>query len=303
MNKTLDCVIIGAGVSGITAAIYLKRWGLNIKLLEKKMPGGIINNTSIIENYPGLLNITGPEFTNNLYKQIKELDINYQYADVKEIKIKKKEFTIISNQENMSAKSIIIATGRVPRRLGIKLEEELIGKGISTCATCDGPLYKNKEVCIVGGGNSALEESLYLSKLCKKVTIINRSESLKADEIFQKKIKEKKNIEIMYNTNIISFKTENDRLSKLEVKTKNEEKIISCDGLFLCIGSEPIYPNLKELKTENRYIVVNEKMQTNIDGICACGDIIKKDLYQIITAAAEGAIAASTIKKYLNDQK
>ena len=300
MKETFDCIIIGAGVAGITSSIYLKRWNFNILLLEKNMPGGIISNTSIIENYPGIKKIDGSTFAMNLYEQIKELDINYKYGNASEITQKNNLFIVNTDLGNYQTKSIIIATGRTPRKLNLENEDKLIGNGISYCATCDGLLYKDKEVCVVGGGNSALEESLYLSKICKKITIINRNSKLRADEILIEKVKNTANIEVMYNSNIIKLKEKQNKLTNIIIKKENETKELLCHGLFIYIGFEPIIPNVPNLKLNDNYIVVDEKMQTNIDNICACGDIIKKDLYQIITAAGEGATAANTIKNNLN---
>ena len=300
MKETFDCIIIGAGVAGTTSSIYLKRWNFNILLLEKNMPGGIISNTSIIENYPGIKKIDGSTFAMNLYEQIKELDINYKYGNASEITQKNSLFIVNTDLGNYQTKSIIIATGRTPRKLNLENEDKLIGNGISYCATCDGLLYKDKEVCVVGGGNSALEESLYLSKICKKITIINRSSKLRADEILIEKVKNTANIEVMYNSNIIKLKEKQNKLTNIIIKNENETKELLCHGLFIYIGFEPIIPNVPNLKLNDNYIVVDEKMQTNIDNICACGDIIKKDLYQIITAAGEGATAANTIKNNLN---
>lgn len=300
MKETFDCIIIGAGVAGTTASIYLKRWNFNILLLEKNMPGGIISNTSIIENYPGIKKIDGSTFAMNLYEQIKELDINYKYGNASEITQKNNLFIVNTDLGNYQTKSIIIATGRTPRKLNLENEDKLIGNGISYCATCDGLLYKDKEVCVVGGGNSALEESLYLSKICKNITIINRSSKLRADEILIEKVKNTANIEVMYNSNIIKLKEKQNKLTNIIIKKENETKELLCHGLFIYIGFEPIIPNVPNLKLNDNYIVVDEKMQTNIDNICACGDIIKKDLYQIITAAGEGATAANTIKNNLN---
>lgn len=300
MKETFDCIIIGAGVAGTTSSIYLKRWNFNILLLEKNMPGGIISNTSIIENYPGIKKIDGSTFAMNLYEQIKELDINYKYGNASEITKRNNLFIVNTDLGNYQTKSIIIATGRTPRKLNLENEDKLIGNGISYCATCDGLLYKDKEVCVVGGGNSALEESLYLSKICKKITIINRSSKLRADEILIEKVKNTANIEVMYNSNIIKLKEKQNKLTNIIIKKENETKELLCHGLFIYIGFEPIIPNVPNLKLNDNYIVVDEKMQTNIDNICACGDIIKKDLYQIITAAGEGATAANTIKNNLN---
>lgn len=296
MNHPYDCVIIGAGISGITAAIYLKRWNFNILLLEKNMPGGSVNKTSVIGNYPGFTKIEGSKFALKLYEQIQELEILYQYADVLEIKKTENYFTVQTTNEKIITKSVILATGRKPRKLGLEKEDQLFGMGISTCAICDGPIYKEKEVCIVGGGNSALEESLYLSKICRTVTIINRSSTLRADQKLQQQVKKQSNIKILYNSKIIELKEENNKLHSIIIQQKDGQQKLSCAGLFIYIGLDPVYPKIENLNTSNGYILVNSKMETNIPNLYACGDIIKKELYQIITAAAEGAIAAHTFK-------
>lgn len=300
MNKPFDCVIIGAGIAGITAAIYLKRWNFNILVLEKNMPGGSINKTSIIENYPGIKDIDGTTLALHLYDQIQKLKIHYKYGDVSEIMKEKNQFIIKTDLEDIKTKSIILATGRKERNLGLYNEQELIGRGISYCAICDGPLYKNQEVCIVGGGNSALEESIYLSSICKKVTILNRSLNLRADDYLIEKVTNIPNITILYNTIVTELIEKHDKLNSVVIKTKEEIKHINCDGLFIYIGFDPYVPKIDNLELENGYIVVDKKMQTSIKNVCACGDIIKKDLYQIITAAGEGAIAANTIKNSIN---
>ena len=300
MNQPFDCVVIGAGIAGCTAAIYLKRWNLNVLVLEKNMPGGTINKTSIIENYPGIKNIDGTTLALNLYDQIQSLNINYKYGNVIKIEKQNDEFQIETDLEKLKTKSIIIATGRKPKTLNLENEEKLIGHGISYCATCDGPLYKDKEVCIVGGGNSALEESIYLSNICKKVTIINRSSILKADNYLVEKVKEISNIDIMYNAKVQNLIEEKNKLKSITINKEQESQNIDCDGLFIFIGFEPDIPNIEGINLDNGYIVVDTKMQTNIRNICACGDIIKKDLYQIITAAGEGAQAANTIKNNFN---
>lgn len=300
MNQPFDCVVIGAGIAGCTAAIYLKRWNLNILVLEKNMPGGTINKTSIIENYPGIKNIDGTTLALNLYDQIQSLNINYKYGNVIKIEKQNDEFQIETDLEKLKTKSIIIATGRKPKTLNLENEEKLIGRGISYCATCDGPLYKDKEVYIVGGGNSALEESIYLSNICKKVTIVNRSSILKADNYLVEKVKKISNIDIMYNAKVQNLIEENNKLKSITINKEQESQNIDCDGLFIFIGFKPDIPNIEGINLDNGYIVVDTKMQTNIRNICACGDIIKKDLYQIITAAGEGAQAANTIKNNLN---
>lgn len=294
MKQPFDCIVIGAGIAGVTASIYLKRAGLKILLLEKKAIGGQIINTSEIENYPTIENIDGTSFSLQLQNQIKKLEIPIEYKEVLDIQING-DLKIVKTKDNeYITKNIIIATGRIPRKLNLDNEDKLLGRGISYCATCDGYFYKNKKVAIIGGGNSALEAAIYLSKICNSVTVINRSEKLRADEELQNEVKLLENVKILYNEEILSLGEKDGILSYLTLKNNQ----ISVDGLFVYIGLVPTLPFIKniDLKLESGYIVVNQKMETNIPGIYACGDIIKKDVYQIITAASEGAIAASNIK-------
>lgn len=293
MSQTFDCIIIGAGISGCTAAIYLKRAGLNILMLEKKAIGGQIINTSEIENYPTITSTDGFTFSENLKKQITNLNIEIKYEEVLDIKNNDVKEVVTKNNTYLT-KNIIIATGRIPRKLELEKENNLLGKGISYCATCDGFFYKNKDVAILGGGNSALEAAIYLSKICNNVTIINRSEKLRADYELVNEVKNLNNIKIIYSEQIKELKENNGYLDSLILNSQT----LKLDGLFIYIGLIPTLPFIKNinLDLDNGYILVDNKMKTNIDGIYACGDIIKKDLYQIITAASEGAIAASNIK-------
>lgn len=292
MKPDFDCIIIGSGIAGMTSAIYLKRANKNILLLESYIPGGQINNTSNVENYPGFTKIDGPTLVMNIHDQITNLNIPLKYENVLEIK-KEDNFIVATNKQTYTSKKIIIATGRTPNKLGI--EEDYIGRGVSYCALCDGNLYKDLDVLVVGGGNSAFEESLYLAKLCNKVTIINRSESLRATPILQEEVNKSKNIEIIYNCNIKKINSDNNRI--ISVDTDNG--VIKCDGIFIYIGLTPHLKFIDKLniKLDNNYIVVDNDMRTNINGIYACGDVIKKDVYQIVTAASEGAIAATSLIK------
>lgn len=293
MNPNFDCIVIGAGIAGTTASIYLKRAGLKILLLEKKAIGGQIINTSEIENYPTILSTDGFTFSNHLRKQLENLNIQIQYEEV--IDIKNNEIKeVITNKNTYFTKNIIIATGRIPRKLQIEHADQLLGKGISYCATCDGFFYKNKDVAVLGGGNSSLEAAIYLSRLCHQVTIINRSDKLRADQELIQEVNQLENVKIIYNENIQSLESQEGYLSKIILN--NEE--LKVEGLFVYIGLVPTLPFISHLNLnlEDGYIKVDSKMKTNLVGIYACGDIIKKDLYQIITASSEGAIAASNIK-------
>lgn len=289
--KIYDAIVVGSGISGMSAAIYLKRANLDILIFESYIPGGQINNTSNVENYPGFTKVDGPTLVMNIHDQINAMNIPLKYEKVINV-TKEDNFIVETNKEKYIAKNIVIATGRTPNKLGI--EDKFIGKGVSYCALCDGALYKDLEVVVVGGGNSAFEESLYLSKICKKVTILNRSENLRATKILQEEVFSKQNIEIIYNCTIDSINSENEKI----VSVNTNKGIINCSGIFIYIGLTPNLDYLNiDVNKENNYIIVDNSMRTNIKGLYACGDVIKKDVYQIITAASEGAIAATSLIK------
>ncbi len=293
MNN-FDCIIIGSGIAGITAAIYLKRADKNVLLLESNIPGGQINKTSNVENYPGFTKIDGPSLASNLLDQVEHLNINLKYEEVISVE-KEDNFKITTKKDTYNAPYVILATGRTPNLLGLENEKELIGKGISFCALCDGNFYKGLDVVVVGGGDSAFEESLYLSNICKSVTIINRSDKLRASNILQDQVSKRDNIKIIYNESITKINTENDRIVSVNLK----DSILSCSGIFVYIGSTPNLNYLKDIniEVENNYVVVDKTMKTNIEGLYAAGDVIKKNTYQIVTAASDGAKAASSVIK------
>ena len=292
-----DVIIIGLGASGISAAIYAKRSGLDVAVINFGMPGGIINTSSTVENYPGIKKITGSDLAFNLFDHFNSLNIplyNEEVIDVIDGEIKK----VITAKNKYEAKKIIICSGRKPKKLGIKNEDKYIGKGISYCATCDGNFYKNKNICVVGGGNSALESALYLSNICKNVYIIVRKNKFIGDNSLIKSIQNKENVIIKFNT-IIETINGDDYVER--IKTNNEK--IDLNGIFINIGYEPSINILKKLnlKMDNNYIVVNRNMETSVKGIYAAGDIIKKDLYQLVTAVSEGAIAATNVFKSIKE--
>ena len=291
-----DSVVIGSGVAGMTAAIYLKRANLNILLLEKSAPGGQINRTASITNYPGIKEIDGPSLSLNMLEQLKSLDIETKYGNVLNItdgEIK----TVKTDLEEIKTKTVLITTGRNPKELGLEGEKQLTGRGVSWCAICDGPLYKDKIVAVVGGGNSAFEEALYLSTIVKKLYLIHRRDTFRADNILVEKLKEKENVEFILNATITKLNEKDNHLESIEINNKE----IKVDGLFIYIGFKPetdIFNNLN-LELDDGYILVDKNMKTNIKGIYAAGDVIKKDYYQISTAIGEAATAALTIKRDL----
>lgn len=303
--KQYDCVVIGAGPAGMTAAIYLKRANINVLLLESSVPGGQINRSARVENYLGFTQIDGPTLAQKMYDQVQELKIDYQYGEVIDLKEKEDYKIVKTSKEEILCKSMIIATGRIPKELGLENETALVGNGISWCAICDGPLFKGKDVCVVGGGNSALEESLYLSEICKTVTILNRSEHLRADSILVEEALQKENINILYNSVVNTINEKNGYLSSILIEKNGTIQEILCEGLFIYIGSKPATNFARNIgiKMQNDYIEVDKNMRTNINGIYACGDVIEKQVYQIITAAGEGATAAMSCKKDLELRK
>jgi len=289
-----DAIIIGLGASGIAASIYAKRSGLNIAVINLSVPGGIINESNIVENYPGFKSISGMDLAFNFFDHFNSLDVplyNEEVIDIVDGDIKK----VITKNNEYCAKNIIICSGRKPRKLGIENEDKFIGRGISYCALCDGNLYKDKVTGIIGGGNSALESALYLSNICKKVYLFVRRDVLRGDKILIEEIEEKDNIEIKYNTSINELIIDNNEITG--VKTNSGDYNIN--GLFINVGYEPSINIVKNLDIEldRNYIIVDKNMETNLKGIYACGDIIKKDLYQLVTAVSDGAIAANHIYK------
>lgn len=299
MKSDFDCIVIGAGVAGMTSALYLKRSGINVAIFEKNYIGGQINKTYTIKNYPGFREIDGTTLAISINDQIKELEIPIIYEEVKDIINEKNTKLVKTNKSEYHTKALIIATGKKERHLGLEYENELVGHGISWCATCDGNFFKEKTVAVVGGGNTAMEDALYLSNICNKVYVINRSQIFRADKILLDQVKLKKNIDIMTNSVINTLMSKNNMLQGIIL---DNGKQIAIDGLFIAIGSDPVVDfatNLNLLLDKN-YILVNEHMETSVLGVYACGDVIKKDLYQIVTAASDGAIAANSVKNFLN---
>ena len=297
MKSNFDCVIVGAGIAGMTAAIYLKRANVNVLLLEKEIPGGQINKTSDIANYPGFISIDGPTLAMKTFEQVNNLNIDYRYGNVSTIKMLDDEKIVVTDMEEIHTKSVILATGRHPRMLGLENEQKLMNHGISYCAICDGPLYKDKDVAVIGGGNSALEEALFLSSICHSVTIIHRGSSFRGDEIFQKRIEEKNNIKVYYHSHVIAFHEENGTLTSLTIQNDKGNENLCLDGVFIYIGADPDTAYLKEYPSilKDNYVIVDQNMRTTIPYFYACGDVIKKSVYQISTAVGEGAIAALSL--------
>lgn len=301
MTLNFDVVIIGGGVAGMTAAIYLKRSNKNVCIIEKSTPGGLINISSTIENYPGYKKIQGPELAYQMYEQVKELDIPFNFTKVTEIKDNGEYKEIKTPKGTITCKKIIIATGREAKKLMVEDVDKLTGKGISYCALCDGALYKGKDVAVVGAGNSALEEALYLSDICKKVYLLDRRDVIRGDDILVDQISKKDNIEILYNTEIKEFIKENEILKKVKITKDNNLEELEVSAVFVFIGYKPATDFLKDLgiTDDKGYIVCDHNYETKIKGIYAAGDVVYKNAFQIITAANDGALAAVACTKEL----
>ena len=300
-----DIVIIGAGPAGLTAAIYGKRANKNVLVLEKNTYGGQIITSSKVENYPGFKNITGYEFATNIYNQAKDLGADIKFENVIALKDNDKYKLVVTDKNEYKAKSVIIATGSKKRMLGLKGEKELIGKGISYCATCDGNFFKNKEVAVIGGGNTAIEEAIYLSGICKKVYIIYRKDEFRADQKEINIINKKDNIEILFNSEVIELISDN-ILTGIEIinNITNEKKQINISGLFIAIGQIPnneIFNDLINID-DFGYIKASEDCKTNIEGIFVAGDCRIKKYRQLTTAASDGTIAALNAVEYLKKE-
>ncbi len=297
-----DIIIIGAGPAGLTSAIYAKRANKSVLVLEAKNYGGQIINTLDIENYPANEHISGFDFATNLYNQVKNLGAEIKYEKVVDINNLGKEKEVITTKNTYKTKTIIIATGSENRKLGLPNEDEFASKGISYCATCDGAFYKEKTVAVVGGGNTALEDALYLADLASKVYLIHRRDEFRGEESTINLLKEKDNIEFLYNSNVTKLNTK-DRLESIEVTSNDgETRTIDVDALFIAIGRIPENQNFAKLiNLDNAgYIISNEYCHTNVEGIFVAGDNRVKELRQLVTATSDGAIAAVEAIKYIN---
>ena len=291
--EQFDIIIIGAGTAGMTAGIYAARANKKTLILEGKNYGGQIINTPDIENFPALNHISGIEYATNLYNQVKELGVTYKREEVQNIT---EDRVVTTNKNQYQAKAVIIATGTQNRKLGLEGEDNLVGRGISYCATCDGRFYKGKNVAVIGGGNTAIEDAIYLSDLAEKVYLIHRREGFRADQKAIETLKSKDNVEFILNNKPYKLIADN-KLTGLEIiNNENEITKVDVSGIFIAIGQIPnteIFKDFIDLN-ESGYIKSKDGLHTNIDKIYVAGDVREKELRQLITAASDGAIAANT---------
>ncbi len=290
-----DIVIIGAGTAGLSAAIYGVRSGKRVVVLEGTMYGGQIVNTPEIENYPGIKNVSGFEFATNLYEQALELGAEIVLDKVEMVEQNEDSYVVKCECDTFKGKTVILATGSKNRKLGVELEEELLGKGVSYCATCDGMFFRDKVVAVAGGGNTALEDAGYLAAYCKKVYLVHRRDEFRGEEKLVQQLREKPNVEFVLDT-IITGLQGTDKLEAMDIQTmKNGIKLnVAIDGLFVAVGREPengIFSSVVDLD-EFGYIVAGEDCKTKNKGIFVAGDCRTKKVRQLTTAAADGAVAA-----------
>lgn len=305
--KFKELIIIGGGPAGLTSAIYATRAKIDMLLLEDKILGGQVRNSYTIENYPGFKKISGTELSDLMQQQAEELGAEIDEFDVIEkVDFSEDEKIIETGDYIYKTKAVIIATGASPKKLPISNESKFAGKGIHYCAVCDGAMYQDKIVAVVGGGNSALEEAIFLTKFAKKVIMIRRHNYFNGEKAIIDEVENNPKIEIMYNYDLVDAYGE-DFLQKVKIKnTKNEEeKELNIDAIFGFIGTEPKTDMFKEYikTTSNGYIITDENMKTNVSGVYAAGDVRDKQFRQITTAVADGTIAALSTEKYIVEKR
>ena len=305
--KSYDVIIIGGGPAGLTAGIYTTRLGLNTLLIEKLLPGGQAILTDLIENYPGFPDtISGPQLMQNIQKQAVNFGLKIVSEEVKGITKKNNKHIVKTDQKEHEAFAVIIATGAQPQKLNIPGENLFISKGVSYCGTCDGPLFRGKEIVVIGGGDAAIEEALFLTKFAKKVTVIHRRNELRSAKILQERAFTNKKIDFIWNSvpEEIMGEKKVERIQIKNVKT-NQTQIINTDGVFIFIGTKPDTEFIKEIvkRDEEGYIITDENMLSSCEGIYACGDVRRKLLRQVVTACGEGATAGFAAGQYIQEIK
>lgn len=297
-----DCIVIGAGPSGMSACLYLLRAGKSVLLIEKEGIGGQIALSPRLENYPSIASISGSEFADKLFSQIEGLGVQFEFGEATEIgKNEANDFVVKTDYAEFVSHALIIATGCSHRCLNVPGEKELTGKGVSYCAVCDGAFYAGKEVLLIGDANTALQYAILLAGICTKVHVVTLFDHFFADDILQKRLKALPNVEITHELNCTKIEREGERVvTVFEDKKNGGEVRFQSDGLFVAIGQVPhneVFAKFADL--EKGFLLTNEKMETKTPGLYACGDCRKKTVRQVVTATSDGAIAATSCLSYL----
>ncbi|SIS43298.1 thioredoxin-disulfide reductase [Salimicrobium flavidum] len=300
-----DVIIVGAGPAGMTAAVYTSRANLSTLMIERGIPGGQMANTEDVENYPGYESILGPDLSNKMFSHAKKFGAEYAYGDIKEIIDGKEYKTVKAGKKEYKARSIILGTGAEYKELGVPGEKELGGRGVSYCAVCDGAFFRDKELVVVGGGDSAVEEGVYLTRFASKVTVVHRRDELRAQKILQDRAFDNEKINFIWNTTVSSINDENGKVGSVTLydKEAEEEYEYKTDGTFIYIGLIPLNSAFRNLGVTNEegYVETDERMETNVRGVFAAGDIRDKELRQIVTATGDGSIAAQSAQHYIEN--
>lgn len=303
-DRMYDVIIAGAGPAGMTAAVYASRANLDTLMIERGVPGGQMANTEDVENYPGFDHILGPDLSNKMFEHAKKFGADYAYGDISEV-VDHGDYKIVkAGDKEYKTRTLIIATGAQYKELGIPGEEEMTGKGVSYCAVCDGAFFKDRELVVVGGGDSAVEEGMYLTRFASKVTIIHRRDELRAQKILQERAFDNEKIDFIWDTVVESINGE-DKVTSLTLKNRKtgETTEFPIEGVFVYIGMVPLSEPFKSLGITNEegYIPTNQDMETNVPGVFAAGDIREKTLRQIVTATGDGSIAAESAQAYIEE--
>ena len=303
MKKVYDVLVLGGGPAGYTAAMYAARAGLQVAVLERLAAGGQMALTHQVDNYPGFdEGVDGFDLGMRMQKGAERFGAETVYADVQSVKLNQEIKELQTDQGTFYGRTVIVATGANPRKLGLPMEQELTGRGVHYCAACDGMFYRGKTVVLVGGGNSAVADALTLARVAKKVILVHRRDTLRASKIYHEPLERAENLEFRWNSEVASF-LHGDRVEGVVLRNKvtGESGNIPCDGVFVSIGRTPateLFANQLELD-EAGYIVAGESTETNLPGVYAVGDVRTKAVRQIVTATADGAVAAHEIEEYL----
>ena len=303
MEKIYDMIIVGGGPGGYTAALYAVRAGLDVLIIERLSAGGQMNLTGQIDNYPGFPEgVDGFQLSYNMQQQAERFGAKTKYAEVLELQLEGEEKSVRTNEGTYLAKTVVISTGANPRQLGVERENEMIGRGVGYCAHCDGGFYRGKRVVVVGGGNSAVAEALYLSRIAKEVILVHRRDTLRATQIYLKPLQEASNIRILWDSEVAELLGD-EVLSEVKIRNlkTGEVQLLEAQGLFVSIGIKPATDLVKDQLTLDGagYIMAGEDTKTNIPGVYAVGDVRTKELRQIVTAVADGAMAAHVAEQFL----
>ena len=304
-EKIYDVIIIGAGPAGMTAAVYASRANLSTLMLERGIPGGQMANTEEVENYPGYETILGPDLSTKMFEHAKKFGAEYAYGEVKEIIDGKEYKTIDAGSKQYKTRAIIISTGAEYKKIGVPGEKELSGRGVSYCAVCDGAFFKNKELVVIGGGDSAVEEGVYLTRFASKVTIVHRRDELRAQKILQQRAFDNEKVDFIWNTTLKTINEKDGKVGSVTLVSTvdGSEREYPADGVFIYIGMLPLTKPFQSIGITNQagYIETNDRMETKIPGIFAAGDVREKNLRQIVTATGDGSIAAQSAQHYVEE--